>query len=145
MNNKSIDEAIHKQLEELGEFENVVITMAVVTKQLVEEVLKRHKDLNIGFIDVNERTAWRKLRDSAGDLDHIAFRSEHCNYNKFKQSVSLLKFLILELISRCDDSNMRLWQFHNLLKTYKIVYPAIAPTIEDEQEAFANLFGQSDN
>lgn len=38
---------------------------------------------------------------------------------------------------------MRAWQFHNLLKTFPTIYPAIAPTIEDEQQAFANLFDTS--
>lgn len=57
----------------------------------------------------------------------------------------MVKFLMLELIARCDDSNMRVWQFHNLLKSYKLVYPAVAPTIEDELEAFEGLFGQNNN
>ena len=39
---------------------------------------------------------------------------------------------------------MRFWQFHNLLKSFKLVYPAVAPTIEDEQKAFADLFGQTE-
>ena len=51
---------------------------------------------------------------------------------------------MLELIAKCDDSNLRVWQFHNLLNTFSTVYPAVAPTIEDEQEAFADLFGQPD-
>ena len=54
----------------------------------------------------------------------------------------MVKFLMLELIARCDDSNMRVWQFHNLLKTYKLVYPSLAQTIADEQKAFSALFGQ---
>ena len=88
--------------------------------------------------------AWKKIRDGAASLENIAFNSEYCNYNKFKKSVLMVKFMMLELIARCDDSNMRFWQFHNLLKTFKLVYPAVAPTIEDEREAFADLFGQPD-
>lgn len=133
-----------KQLEELEQFENAVLTIAVTSKQLIDEVFKKHKELNVGFNDPIERIAWKKIRDGAASLDHIAFNSPYCDYNKFKKSVLMIKFMILELISRCDNSNMRFWQFHNLLKTFKIVYPAIAPTIEDESEAFADLFGQSD-
>ena len=133
-----------KQLEELAQFENAVLTIIVTSKQLIEEIFKKHKELNVSFTDINERIAWKKIRDGAASLDHIAFNSPYCSYDKFKKSVLMIKFMMLELIARCDDSNMRFWQFHNLLKTFKLVYPAVAPTIEDEREAFADLFGQSD-
>lgn len=133
-----------KQLEELEQFENAVLTITVISKQLIDKMFKLHKELNVGFNDVNERIAWRKIRDGAASLDHIAFNSPYCNYDKFKKSVLMVKFMMLELIARCDDSNMRFWQFHNLLKTFKLVYPAVAPTVEDEREAFSDLFGQSD-
>ena len=133
-----------KQLEELAQFENAVLTIVVTSKQLIEEIFKKHKELNVNFTDINERIAWKKIRDGAASLDHIAFNSPYCSYDKFKKSVLMIKFMMLELIARCDDSNMRFWQFHNLLKTFKLVYPAVAPTIEDEREAFADLFGQSD-
>ena len=132
-----------KQLEELAQFENAVLTIVVTSKQLIEEIFKKHKELNVSFTDINERIAWKKIRDGAASLDHIAFNSPYCSYDKFKKSVLMIKFMMLELIARCDDSNMRFWQFHNLLKTFKLVYPAVAPTIEDEREAFADLFGQS--
>ena len=133
-----------KQLEELAQFENAVLTIVVTSKQLIEEIFKKHKELNVSFTDINERIAWKKIRDGAASLDHIAFNSPYCSYDKFKKSVLMIKFMMLELIARCDDSNMRFWQFHNLLKTFKLVYPAVAPTIQDEREAFADLFGQSD-
>ena len=133
-----------KQLEELAQFENAVLTIVVTSKQLIEEIFKKHKELNVSFTDINERIAWKKIRDGAASLDHIAFNSPYCSYDKFKKSVLMIKFMMLELIARCDDSNMRFWQFHNLLKTFKLVYPAVAPPIEDEREAFADLFGQSD-
>ena len=129
-----------KQLEELEQFENAVLTIAVTSKQLIDEMFKKHKELNVAFNDPIERMAWKKIRDGAASLDHIAFNSPYCSYDKFKKSVLMVKFMMLELIARCDDSNIRFWQFHNLLKTFKIVYPAVAPTIEDECEAFADLF-----
>lgn len=133
-----------KKLEELEQFENAVLTIVVTSKQLIDEIIKKHKELNVGFNDPIERMAWKKIRDGAASLDNIAFDSKYCNYNKFKKSVLMVKFMMLELIARCDDSNIRFWQFHNLLKTFKVVYPAVAPTVEDEHEAFADLFGQQD-
>lgn len=133
-----------KQLEELEQFENAVLTIAVISKQLIDKMVKLHKELNIGFNDPIERLAWKKIRDGAASLDNIAFNSPYCDYNKFKKNILMVKFLMLELIAKCDDSNMRVWQFHNLLKTFSTVYPSVAPTIEDEQEAFADLFGQPD-
>ena len=110
-----------KQLEELAQFENAVLTIVVTSKQLIEEIFKKHKELNVSFTDINERIAWKKIRDGAASLDHIAFNSPYCSYDKFKKSVLMIKFMMLELIARCDDSNMRFWQFHNLLKTFKLV------------------------
>ena len=133
-----------KQLEELEQFENAVLTIAVTSKQLIDELIKKHKELNVGFNDPIERMAWKKIRDGAASLDNIAFNSPYCSYDKFKKSVLMIKFMMLELIAKCDDSNMRFWQFHNLLKTFKTVYPAVAPTIEDEQKAFADLFGHTE-
>ena len=133
-----------KQLEELEQFENAVLTIVVTSKQLIDEVFKKHKELNVAFTDPIERMAWKKIRDGAASLDHIAFNSPYCSYDKFQKSVLMVKFMMLELIARCDDSNMRFWQFHNLLKTFKLVYPAVAPTLDDERKAFADLFGQQD-
>ena len=133
-----------KRLEELEQFENAVLTIVVTSKQLIDEVFKKHKELNVAFTDSIQRMACKKIREGAACLDHIAFNSPYCNYDKFKKSVLMVKFMMLELIARCDDSNMRFWQFYNLLKTFKLVYPAVAPTIEDEREAFADLFGQPD-
>ena len=133
-----------RQLEELEQFENAVLTIAVISKQLIDKMIKLHKELNVGFNDPIERLARKKIRDGAASLDNIAFNSLYCDYNKFKKNILIVKFLMLELIAKCDDSNMRVWQFHNLLKTFSTVYPAVAPTIEDEQEAFADLFGQPD-
>lgn len=133
-----------KQLEELEQFENAVLTIAVISKQLIDKMIKLHKELNIGFNDPIERLAWKKIRDGAASLDNIAFNSPYCDYNKFKKNILMVKFLMLELIAKCDDSNVRVWQFHNLLKTFSTVYPSVVPTIEDELEAFADLFGQPD-
>lgn len=133
-----------KQLEELEQFENAVLTIVVISKSLIDDLIKKHKELNVGFPDSIERMAWKKIRDGAASLDNIAFNSPYCSYNKFKKSVLMIKFMMLELIAKCDDSNMRFWQFHNLLKTFKTVYPAVASTIEDEQKAFADLFGQTE-
>lgn len=144
MNKKPINAERVKQLDDLCEFENAVLTIAVISKQLIDKMIKLHKELNVGFNDPIERLAWKKIRDGAASLDNIAFNSPYCDYNKFKKNILMVKFLMLELIAKCDDSNMRVWQFHNLLKTFSTVYPAVAPTIEDEQEAFADLFGQPD-
>lgn len=139
-----INEKRAKQLEALEQFENAVLTIAVTSKQLIDELIKKHKKLNVDFNDPIEKTAWKKIRDETALLDSIAFNSPYYSYDKFKKNILIIKVIMLELISRCDNSNTRLWQFHNILKTFKLVYPAVAPTIEDEREAFADLFGQPD-
>lgn len=144
MQNKTpITEARYKQLVELEEYTNAVLIISATAKDLINELFKKHKEANVN-IELRERIAWRKIRDGAASLDSIAFDTGSNNYKKFKKSVLMVKFLMLELIAHCDDSNKRVWEFHNLLKSFKLVYPAIAPTIEDEAKAFADLFEQTD-
>ncbi|AXF52181.1 MAG: hypothetical protein [crAssphage sp. isolate ctcc615] len=128
-----------KQIIELEEFTNAVLCIAVISKDLINELFEKHKELRVN-INPMERLAWRKIRDGAASLDNIAFNSGKDNYDKFKKSVRLIKFLMLELIARCDDSDMRVWQFYNLLKTYKLVYPSLEQTLDAEREAFESLF-----
>lgn len=141
--NLSNEDVRCKKIVELEEFTNAVLCISVISKSLIEELFRKHKELNIP-ITQNERIAWKKVKDGAASLDHIVFNTGKDNYNKFKKSVLMVKFLLLELISRCDDSDIRVWQFHNLLKSYKVVYPSLIQTLDDEQKAFADLFGQTD-
>lgn len=145
MKNKlPIDEIRYKQLIELEEFTNAVLCISAISESLIKELFKRHKELKVP-IDQMERIAWNKIKAGASELDQIAFNTGKDNYNRFRKSVRMIKFLMLELIARCDDSNMRVWQFYNLLKTYKLVYPSLAHTLDDERKAFEGLFGQNDN
>lgn len=129
-----------KQLEELEQFENAILSIVVVSKSLIDEMFKRHKELNVSFESRTELLAWKKISDGVGVLDYIAFNSPHCSYDTFKKGVDRIKFIIMELISRCNASDERLWRFHNLLKSFPIVYSAIAPTIEEENKVFSSVF-----
>lgn len=140
---ESISEERQKEIRELEEFTDALLCIAVISKDLVDELLARHKE-KVVRIETMEKLAWKKIRDGASTLDFIAFSSGKENYNKFRNMVTVVKFLMLELIARCGNNYMKLWQFHNLLKTYKVVYPSLAKTIEDEREAFAGLFSQPD-
>ena len=50
-------------------------------------------------------------------------------------------FLFLELVAKCDDSDYRLWQFHNLLKSFPTICPALQPTLDFELDAFKEVLG----
>ena len=136
-----ISEERQKEIKELDEFTDALLCIAVISKDLIDELLARHKEkeVRIGTI---EKLAWKKIRDGASTLDFIAFSTGKENYSKFRNMVTIVKFLILELIAHCSNDDMKLWQFHNLLKTYKVVYPSLVQTIDKEMEAFASLFGQ---
>lgn len=130
-----------EEVRELEEFTDALLCIAVISKDLIDELLARHKEKAVR-IEATEKMAWKKIRDGASTLNFIAFSSGKENYSKFRNMVTIVKFLILELIARCGDDDMKLWQFHNLLKTYKVVYPSLAQTIDKEREAFESLFGQ---
>lgn len=137
-----ISEERQKEVRELEEFTDALLCIAVISKDLIDELFARHKEKSVR-IEIIEKIAWKKIRDGASALDLIAFNSGKENYSKFRNMVTIVKFLILELIAHCSNDDMKLWQFHNLLKTYKVVYPSLVQTIDKETEAFANLFGQA--
>lgn len=130
-----------KEVRELEEFTDALLCIAVISKDLIDELLARHKEKAVR-IGTMEKMAWKKIRDGASTLNFIAFSSGKENYSKFRNMVTIVKFLILELIAHCSDNDMKLWQFHNLLKTYKVVYPSLVQTIDKEREAFESLFRQ---
>lgn len=139
-----ISEERQKEIRELEEFTDALLCIAVISKDLIDELLARHKEKAVR-IETTEKIAWKKIRDGASTLNFIAFSSGKENYSKFRNMVTIVKFLILELIAHCGTDDMKLWQFHNLLKTYKVVCPSLVQTIDKEMEAFANLFGQTNS
>ena len=70
-----ITEERYKQLIELEEFSNAVLCIAAISRDLIDQLFKKHKELNVA-IDTMERIAWRKIRDGADSLDSIAFNTE---------------------------------------------------------------------
>lgn len=138
-----ISEDRYKQLIELEEYTNAVLCIVCICSSLIKTLFEKHKQYNVAM-EISERVAWRKIKDGADSLDNIAFNTGKENYSKFKKAVLMVKFILLNLVARCNDSDMRLWQFYNLLKTFKVVYPGVVPTIEDEQKAFEDLFSGQD-
>lgn len=137
-----VSEERQKEVRELEEFTDALLCIAVMSKDLIDELLERHKEKGVR-IEPMEKLAWKRMRDGASTLNVIARSSGKENYSKFRNAVTIVKFLILELIAHCSNDNMKFWQFHNLLKTYKVVYPSLVQTIDKEMEAFASLFGQT--
>ncbi len=139
-----ISEERQKEVRELEELTDAFLCIAVISKDLVDELLERHKEKEVR-IEPMEKLAWKKIRDGASTLNVIARSSGKENYSKFRNMVTIVKFLMLELIAHCSDDNIKLWQFHNLLKSYKVVYPSLVQTIDKEMEAFASIFGQTND
>ena len=70
-----------------------------------------------------------------------AFQAGIEQYRKYQNEVKTASFLFLELVAKCDNSNYRLWQFHNLLKSFPTVVPALQPTLDFELDAFKEVLG----
>ena len=134
----------NKQHDELMVFANACVVVASVTKLFGEELMQRCKAT--GFkVDSYERSQWINLITSATRLHTLSMNAGRDNYEAYMKVVKLVKFIIKELIAKCDDSNYRLWQFHNLLKSYPNVRPELTPTYEEEIEAFANVLYSGDD
>ena len=129
-----------QQVANMETFTNFCLIVASVLKHYVSSMLQQHKDLQIK-IPRNEKFQWDMLLKTVSQLDNYALQAGIEQYRKYKNEVKTASFLFLELVAKCDDSNYRLWQFHNLLKTFPTVVPALQPTLDFELDAFKEVLG----
>ena len=134
-----------QQVDNVENLTNFCLIVASVLKHYVSSMLQQHKDLQIK-IPRDEKFQWDMLLKTVYQLDNYAFQAGIEQYRKYQNEVKLVSFLFLELVAKCYDSNYRLWQFHNLLKSYPTVVHALQPTLDFELDAFKKVFGiTSDN
>ena len=133
-----------QQVANMETLTNFCLIVSSVLKHYVSSMLQQHKDLQIK-IPRDEKFQWDMLLKTVSQLDNYAFQAGIEQYRKYQNEVKLVSFLFLELVAKCYDSNYRLWQFHNLLKSYPTVVPGLQPTLDFELDAFKNLFGGVSN
>ena len=138
-----IKEAIARRAEELNKvkvFSDATVVMASVLKRMCEDMFALCKECN-AKIEYTERNEWNHILTSVTRLNTLAMANGNNMYQEYKKVVNLVYFLIRELIAKCDDSDLRIWQFHNLLKSFPTVRPEVAPSYEDELNAFQSVIG----
>ena len=129
-----------QQVANMETFTNFCLIVASVLKHYVSSMLQQHKDLQIK-IPRDEKFQWDMLLKTVSQLDNYVFHAGIEQYRKYQNEVKTASFLFLELVAKCDDSNYRLWQFHNLLKSFPTVVPALQPTLDFELDAFKEVLG----
>lgn len=133
-----------QQVANMETLTNFCLLVASVLKHYVSSMLQQHKDLDIR-IPRDEKFQWNMLLKTVTQLDNYAFKFSVDEYRKYQDEVKLASFLFLELVAKYDNSYYKLWQFHNLLKSYPTVVPGLQPTLDFELDAFKNLFGGVNN
>lgn len=127
-------------LEHLNQFTNTLIVGTCALGKLVTKMLREHKDAKIK-IPINERREWNNIVWASKYFRVCAMdKLTKDELKQFDDNVELVSFLLLELIAKCDSNDMRLWKFHNLLKSYPTTFGALQPTIDDEVNAFESIF-----
>lgn len=129
-----------QQVANMETLTNFCLIIASVLKHYVSSMLQQHKDLQIK-IPRDEKFQWDMLLKTVSQLDNYVFQAGIEQYRKYQNEVKLVSFLFLELVAKCYDSNYRLWQFHNLLKSYPTVVNALQPTLDFELDVFKEVFG----
>ena len=141
MNNKQLSPERQAEVRRLEQLSNSLIIIACSLGRLTERLIKEHKEANIK-IEAIERNNWKHILDASNYFHKLAKSNMNAAmYDRFNHAIVMVSFLYLELVAKCDDSDLRLWQFHNLLKSYPTVFKNLQPTIDDELSAFAELFG----
>ena len=129
-----------QQVANMEHLTNFCLIVASVLKHYVSSMLQQHKDLQIK-IPRDEKFQWDMLLKTVSQLDNYAFQAGIEQYRKYQNEVKLVSFLFLELVAKCYDSNYRLRQFHNLLKSYPTIVHALQPTLDFELDAFKEVLG----
>uniref|UniRef100_A0AAU8MHX5 Uncharacterized protein n=1 Tax=Geladintestivirus 6 TaxID=3233138 RepID=A0AAU8MHX5_9CAUD len=129
-----------QQVANMETLTNFCLIVASVLKHYVSSMLQQHKELQIK-IPLDEKFQWNMLLKTVSQLDNYVFKAGIEQYRKYQNEVKLASFLFLELVAKCDDSDYRLWQFHNLLKSFPTVVPALQPTLDFELDAFKKVLG----
>uniref|UniRef100_A0AAU8MHQ4 Uncharacterized protein n=1 Tax=Geladintestivirus 5 TaxID=3233137 RepID=A0AAU8MHQ4_9CAUD len=129
-----------QQVANMETLTNFCLIIASVLKHYVSSMLQQHKELQIK-IPLDEKFQWNMLLKTVSQLDNYVFKAGIEQYRKYQNEVKLASFLFLELVAKCDDSDYRLWQFHNLLKSFPTVVPALQPTLDFELDAFKKVLG----
>lgn len=132
-----------EQLDKLCNEVNFVFLLCGVLSKELDVMIKDHKDAGVKMHPL-EIGMWNSIKKSLGRINYFVLDSQLKDIEYFNRSVKVIDFLIKELDSRCDDSNFKLWQFHNLLKAYPITNKHIAPTSEEELDAFSDVLGGKD-
>lgn len=128
------------QVANMETLTNFCLIVASVLKHYVSSMLQQHKDLKMK-IPRDEKFQWDMLLKTTSHLNNYALDAGVEQYRKYQNVVTTASFLFLELVAKCDNSDYRLWQFHNLLKTFPTVVPALQPTIDFEFDAFKEVLG----
>lgn len=129
-----------QQVANMETLTNFCLVVASVLKHYVSSMLQQTKELKIK-IPRDEKFQWDMLLKTVSLLDNYAFNAGIDQYKEYQKSVKLASFLFLELVAKCDDSDYRLWQFHNLLKSFPTICPALQPTLDFELDAFKEVLG----
>ena len=129
-----------KQVANMETLTNFCLLVASVLKHYISSMLQQTKELKIK-IPRDEKFQWNMLLKTVTQLDNYAFKFSVDEYRKYQDEVKLASFLFLELVAKCDNSYYKLWQFHNLLKSYPTVVPGLQPTLDFELDAFKEVLG----
>lgn len=128
-------------IKEVEELSNTILVVTCSIGKSIQYLMKLHKHLRIKM-PYDEHLHYNNIINACKCFQNKAKDNLDVETLKqFNNAIITCNFVFFELISRCESNNMKLWQFHNLLKTYPITYPAISKYLDNENQAFCEVFG----
>lgn len=121
-------------------FSNYCIVFGSAFRLFIEDMIQRTKDCQ-SFIPLEERRHWDSILKGLKGLNCMAMDMSTKDYKDYKQKVLIVLFMIKELMAKCDDNPLRMWQFYNSLHVFPTVVPELLPTIEEQKRAFPSILG----
>lgn len=118
---------------------DMCINIVSVIAEMAQEMLDYCREHKIR-IDRNEKQNWDFIIKTANKLKNLSYSLSKEDKVVFDRNTKLFSLLMRLILARVDDSDMKLYQWYNYIKSFPADLPEIQPTADEEAEAFKHIF-----
>ena len=118
---------------------DMCVNVVAVIAELVQQMLDYCKEHNIK-IDRIEKRNWEFLIKTAKQLESMSYNLSKEQKIIFDRNTKMFSLLMRLILARVDDTDMKLYQWYNYIKSFPADLPEVQPSGAEEAEVFKHLF-----
>ena len=118
---------------------DMCVNVVAVIAELAQQMLDYCKEHNIK-IDRIEKRNWEFLIKTAKQLESMSYNLSKEQKIIFDRNTKMFSLLMRLILARVDDTDMKLYQWYNYIKSFPADLPEVQPSGAEEAEVFKHLF-----